>query len=356
MKHSSTSSQHTSWSCDKVVLFCSLFLIGASPVQAWGNNNNHETSEESIYGNKFDNDWLNSGSTLSFQVEGCAWGYVYDSEEAGCLEDESEEGTTNWYMMANCRRPQVAFSVFTGSSCSSGNFVGSYVTKFGVAEFVYYLQQFDANFANDDGDDYDDLPNCEGGDNGYLGLACDENGGFAITYFNDQYCVSRTGNTYDELEGLNNVISNYKSCHQVSADGDDEDGGIMQKLVYYSEPCMSNDYPYCSDSYEYSVRASHSGFASVKTNKWSSRAAFGAHKSWVTKLKYVIGGLFLLASFVMFTGILFTNRRRRRAMMMRKYRQAKREKRAKKSGKSRSSSRRRSKSRTRDRNDGGVLT
>jgi len=332
----------------------------SSPVQAWGSIN-HATSEEAVYGNRFDNDWLNSGSTLSFQVEGCAWGYVYDSEESGCLEDESEDGRTNWYMMASCRRAQVAFSVFQGSSCSSGNFVGSYVTKFGVAEFVYYLQQFDANYANDD-DGFDDLPNCEGGDNGYLGLGCDEDGGFAIHYFNDQYCVSRTGNTYDSLDGLNNVISNYKSCHQVSADGDgdgdDNDDGVMQKLVYYSEPCMSNDYPYCSDSYEYSQRASRSGFASVKTNKWSSRAAFGAHKSWVTKLKYVIGGLFLLSSFIMFTGILFTNRRRRRAMMMRKYRQAKREKRAKKSGKSRSSSRRRSKSKskTKDRDDGGVLT
>jgi len=352
MKQFTASCQQNRWNGEKLFLVCSLLLITSSPAQAWGSN--HQTSSEDLYGNRFDNDWLNSGSTLSFQVEGCAWGYTYDSEEAGCLEDESEEGTTNWYMMANCRRPQVAFSVFQGNSCSSGNFVGSYVTKFGVAEFVYYLQQFDANYGNDDNED-GDLPNCEGGDNGYLGLDCDENGGFAIKYFNDQYCVSRTGNTYDQLNGLNNIIDNYKSCHQVYANGDD-DGGVMQKLVYYSEPCMSSDYPYCSDSYQYSQRASRSGFASVKTNKWSSRAAFGAHKSWVTKLKYVIGGLFLLASFIMFTGILFTNRRRRRAMMMRKYRQAKREKRAKKSGKSRSSSRRRSKSRNKDRDDGGVLT
>lgn len=124
MKHSSASDQCTPWSWDKIGLFCSLLVLGSSPVQAWGSNN-HVTSELSNYGNKFDNDWMNSGSTLSFQVEGCAWGYVYDSEESGCLEDESEEGTTNWYMMANCRRPQVAFSVFEGSSCSSGNFVGS---------------------------------------------------------------------------------------------------------------------------------------------------------------------------------------------------------------------------------------
>lgn len=123
MKQSLAYIQRKRWSREKLVLVCSLLLMTSSSVQAWGSS--HQTSDEMVYGNRFENDWLNSGSTLSFQVEGCAWGYTYDSEEAGCLEDESEEGTTNWYMMANCRRPQVAFSVFKGNSCSSGNFVGS---------------------------------------------------------------------------------------------------------------------------------------------------------------------------------------------------------------------------------------
>jgi hypothetical protein len=219
------------------------------------------------------------------------------------------------------------------------------------------LQTYDANYGyDDDSYGFDALPNCESGDYGYVGLACDGSGGFAINYFNDQYCVSRTGKSYDNLSNLNSVVNSYSSCQKSYTDGGDQDSSIIHQLVYSSEPCMSNDYPYCSDSKEYSKRATSSGYANIKTNKWSSRAAFGAHKSWVTKLKYVIGGLFLLASFIMFTGILFTNRRRRRAMMMRKYRQAKREKRSKKSGKSRSSSRRRSKSRTKDREESGVFT
>ena len=123
MKQSLASNQQQKWTGEKLVLVCSLLLMGSSPVQAWGSS--HQSTEELVYGNRFDNDWLNGGSTLSFHVDGCAWGYTYDSEEAGCLEDESEEGTTNWYMMANCRRPQVAFSVYKGNSCSSGNFVGS---------------------------------------------------------------------------------------------------------------------------------------------------------------------------------------------------------------------------------------
>lgn len=123
MKQSLASNQQQKWTGEKLVLVCSLLLMGSSPVQAWGSS--HQSTDELVYGNRFDNDWLNGGSTLSFHVDGCAWGYTYDSEEAGCLEDESEEGTTNWYMMANCRRPQVAFSVYKGNSCSSGNFVGS---------------------------------------------------------------------------------------------------------------------------------------------------------------------------------------------------------------------------------------
>jgi hypothetical protein len=94
-----------------------------SQVGAWGSSSSE--IDYSVYGNGFTRDWLYDGSTLSFQVLGCVWGMVEDSEEAGCLEDESEDGTYNWYMMANCRRPQVAYSVYAGSGCNSGYFVGS---------------------------------------------------------------------------------------------------------------------------------------------------------------------------------------------------------------------------------------
>jgi hypothetical protein len=106
----------------------SLLVMLAAKVQAWGSNGNSE-ADESIYGNTFTRDWLYDSSSISFKAEGCVWGYVEDSENFGCLEDESEDGTTNWYMMANCKRPQVAYSVYASSSsstsCNSNNFVGS---------------------------------------------------------------------------------------------------------------------------------------------------------------------------------------------------------------------------------------
>jgi hypothetical protein len=230
-----------------------------------------------------------------------------------------------------------------------------YVTKNGVAEFIYYLQTYDANFNyNDDDDGYasDNLPNCEANDYGYMGLDCSSDGSFAINYYNDEYCVSRTGNQYNQLKNVNKEIGNYESCVGAYSYGDDTDYSLVHNLLYYSEPCTSMDYSACEDSAAFDSRSSSSGSGPRQNSSWSS-AYMGGHKSWVTKLKYVVGGLFLLASFIMFTGILFTNRRRRRAMMMRKYRQAKKQKREKggrdsSSRKSRSGSKRRSKSKSKD--------
>ena len=95
---------------------------------AWGSGSSQQ-SDDSIFGNSYARDWLYSSKSISMKVEGCAWGYVEDSEEVGCLENGSDDGTTNWYMMANCRRPQVVFSVYASSgsstSCNNNNFKGS---------------------------------------------------------------------------------------------------------------------------------------------------------------------------------------------------------------------------------------
>lgn len=102
-----------------VLLSCLLSPI--SVVSAWGNSNEEDVG---IFGNALNRDWLDNSKAISIQLEGCLWGYVDDNEDAGCMEDGSEDGTTYWYQMANCRRAQAVFSLYAGNSasCSSSNF------------------------------------------------------------------------------------------------------------------------------------------------------------------------------------------------------------------------------------------
>jgi hypothetical protein len=90
---------------------------------SWGGSDEADTT---IFGNSLARDWMTDSSSVSIQLEGCAWGYVADIEDAECMERGSQDGTTYWYQMANCRRAQAVFSVYgsgSGSaSCNKNNF------------------------------------------------------------------------------------------------------------------------------------------------------------------------------------------------------------------------------------------
>lgn len=104
-------------------LLALLSLLAVQHIAAWGSSSSSSSeADASVYGNALNRDWLYDGSTVSLQLEGCLWGYVEDSEESGCMEDSSEDGTTYWYQMANCRRAQAVYNLYSGSGCSSGNF------------------------------------------------------------------------------------------------------------------------------------------------------------------------------------------------------------------------------------------
>ena len=89
----------------------------------WGSGTSE--TDYTNFANSFNRDWLADGSAVSVKLEGCVWGYAYDSEEAGCLAKSSQDGTSSWYMMSNCRRAQAGFSLYasgTSGNCNSGNF------------------------------------------------------------------------------------------------------------------------------------------------------------------------------------------------------------------------------------------
>jgi hypothetical protein len=233
------------------------------------------------------------------------------------------------------------------------------VTQNGLAEFVYYLQKYNNGYnleGNDDGNnnddgngnqgynDFDDLPLCEQANNGnYVGLGCNDDGTFAMMYFTDKYCLTPTGDVYDKLRTLNRQLRTYKSCATIYKSGGYDNNGytLPAVLIRNSDSCSSLETSLCTDSSSMKSRRSHTSRSASKSSALNMQSL--SQKSWVTKLKYVTAGVLLLASFVMFTGILFTNRRRRRALMQRKYRQSKSRK-----GKSKSGRSSRSKSKPRD--------
>jgi roadblock/LC7 domain-containing protein len=238
-----------------------------------------------------------------------------------------------------------------------------FVTKYGLSDFITYLAKYDANNpfgdnyngANDDEYDddgnnnvnYDDLPMCENG----IGLGCADDGTFSLQYFDDSYCLKPSGKTYDRLKSLNQALRTYKNCAGIYYSGNNNNDGnsLPYYLISMSESCSSLDSGFCMDNTAMKDRRSHSA------TKLSMSRNFGG-KTWVTKLKYASGGILLLSSFVMFTGILFTNRRRRRALLQRKYRQSRsdrsRKSKSRSKSKSRGESRKPSRSRSRAKNSG----
>lgn len=66
--------------------------------------------------------------------------------DEGCREDESGDGTQYWYQMANCRRANVAYALYDGSSgrCSKNTFLEN-VSCFSFGNFGVPLQFIRAN-------------------------------------------------------------------------------------------------------------------------------------------------------------------------------------------------------------------
>ncbi len=77
----------------------------------------------SMYGMSMQRDWMYESKTISIKFLGCVWGYVDadNGENMGCMPNDSEDGTTSWYQMANCRRAQVAYGMYASTGSTSCN-------------------------------------------------------------------------------------------------------------------------------------------------------------------------------------------------------------------------------------------
>lgn len=101
-----------------------LLLLTVSSVEGWGGGNSD--SDMSIYSDAYSRDWLYDGSSVALKIDGCVRSFVQDGEDSGCMEQDSDTGTELWYQMSNCKRPNVAYSLYasgsSSASCSSSQF------------------------------------------------------------------------------------------------------------------------------------------------------------------------------------------------------------------------------------------
>jgi len=271
----------------------------------WNSNKN---VDENLYTQGGAIGWQSSFSSMSITIQGCVYGQVNNLQDLNCLEKGSQDGTYSWYQMVNCRRAQVAFSVYASNSgstkCYSGDFIESMVTMGGVEEFVELLGQYGAD-TYITSDDLADIPICEEDGYGYYeGIGCSENGDFVLAKFTDAYCLSYYS-TSASLSGLTYALQKYQ-CYDCSS-------GLCKQLSYLSDSCSPNDYSVCEDI----TGKKMSGYKKVSsvTHYTSNNSSNAKTYSFKTKVKYTFGCLLLLSSFVMFLGILATNRRKRRATM-----------------------------------------
>uniref|UniRef100_A0A7S1FTP3 Uncharacterized protein n=1 Tax=Corethron hystrix TaxID=216773 RepID=A0A7S1FTP3_9STRA len=316
-------------------MFCKLVLavILAVIPSALAGNNGDSGSDMSLYSQSTYQEWLYSFGSLEIVYHGCVWSEVYggandggDKDEengSGCLQNSSEDGTYYWYQMANCKRANVAFSVYgteasSSGSCSNKRYLETFVTKSGLVDFVDIL----SNYGNNPPITYNDvynLPTCAEDGNGYYqAVGCSSSGEFTIDLFDDAYCNSYV-KTYDTLSSVNYKLSSLKNCYNCysSSSGKSPYNSLCANVVPDSDTCSPLESDLCSD-------VSGRKTADYKSKSGtSSRSTSGSASSTIlTKVKYTLGFIFLGSSLVMFMGILYTNRRKRRALMHRKFRQS----------------------------------
>lgn len=218
----------------------------------------------------FRNYLLNS-SSIAIQVEGCVWANIdiNNAEDMGCMEGESEDGTTFWYQMANCKRAQVAYSVYAtnnegdsenkSTTCQDDEYKETLVTTTGLSHFVSTLSTYSYNTPLNN-NDLNGLPttceqedsNDDGNSQFYLSIGCSSSGKFTIARFYDSYCT-QYNSTMSKLTTFNSKMNKLHECYECANDLNnyeyDENNKnsyqLCSYLIPYSTTCNDFESPAC---------------------------------------------------------------------------------------------------------------
>lgn len=197
-------------------------------------NDIEKLGETAWYYQEDKEDFLSNKAQLQFEYHGCKYSYANNDNYKVCPEESSEDGTYYWYKYSNCRQSNVAFSLYGGdssSSCSKDSYLDSYTTTGGLHEFVYLMEQYDANTPITFRDVYGLPLGCvssedlEEGDRArllnlskkrrfldedeedgvYYAIGCTQKSNFEISEFSDQYCSKYVGSV-DSLNDVNEKL------------------------------------------------------------------------------------------------------------------------------------------------------
>jgi len=176
-----------------------------------------------------------------------------------------------------------------------------------------------------------------------------------IAKFSDQYCMTPVG-TYDTLDKLNKKIK--KMANQCESCTDSSGNNLCETLINNGESCSPLDNIMCGDD-DGSKSLTYRSSSTASASSSKTAAITSSLEGIGNTVKYALGSCFLLASFVMFLGILMMNRRKRRANLNRKFRQSSSRPARSRSRSTRAISRSKSRSKSRDRSvraEDGVYT
>jgi hypothetical protein len=155
---------------------------------------------------------------------------------------------------------------------------------------------------------------CEYDGNGYYyGVGCSSSGTFTIDRFSDAYCTQYY-DTYDKLSNLNSALKSLSKCYYIYSTKTDEDPtySLATYVINESTSCSSAEHELCVTS---EFVANSASYASKQKTSSTSTPKRSNLSKLTDKLKYTLGTAMMCGSVIMFVGILFTNRKKRRAMM-----------------------------------------
>lgn len=197
-----------------------------------------------------------SSLNLSFTLLGCSIGTTPNAasnsgddddttySNSACVENDSDEDAY-WLQMANCRRAQLVFQLWSDKSCKGTP--TTYMSTLGVSSFLTKLSKLGESTVLDNAiETLSYYEECTYTDEGYVMLGCSpsEVGHYVVGIYDDKSCFNMVG-VKSDLSEINNYMQSrsqysknygYKNCANL-----DQSYTVYESAYYNGGGSGSND-------------------------------------------------------------------------------------------------------------------